>query len=170
MTRFLHLMVLWSVSALTSFCSLFWGCSAGMHVCVSWVLLPKLVKTVKSDSVLSLLAEMWGFFYYFFVIPVSPWAFILQWCPQGHSGLLGRKQLWPTNSNCEVQSIVLLWSCKSSMSLLTMSVGLLSWISACVLHGLRPHCIFCLAFSEALKVEKTQNFVFLTSLISVSLY
>lgn len=122
------------------FCSLFWGCSAGMHVCVSWVLVPKLVKTVKSGSMLSLLAEMWGFkivLLFFF----SPWALVLQWCPQGHNGWLGGKQLWPTNLNCEVQSIILCWSCKSFMNLLMMSLELFSWINACVLNGQRPHCI-----------------------------
>lgn len=156
------------------FCSLFWGCCAGMHVCVSRVLFPNLVKTLKSESILSLFAEMWVvfFFYYFFsysFFSLGPG--LAQLCPQGHSGWLGRKQLWPTNLNCEIQSIILHWSCKSFMSLLMISAGLFSWISACVLHGQRPHCIFYIAFTEALsKLKKPQNFIFLILLISISLY
>lgn len=141
------------------FCSLFWGCCAGMHVCVSRVLLIKLVKTLKSVCTQPLCRDV-GFFH-FLVILVSPWGLgLAQWCPQGHGGWLGRKQLWPTNLNCEIQSIILHWSCKSFMSWLMMSVGLFSWINACVLHGQRPHCIFCIAFTEALQVKKTPKFYF----------
>jgi len=74
---------------------------------------------VKSCSTLSLLASnVWGFF--LIVVPVSSWTLILKWHPQGHSGWLGRKQLWGSVHN---SALIL----QIFHELLTVSVGLFSW-------------------------------------------
>lgn len=77
-----------------------------MHVCVSRVLFPNLVKTLKSESILSLFAEMWVafFFFIFLVILFSPWALVL---PSGvHRGTVDGLG----ESSCDLRTLIVRFS------------------------------------------------------------